>query len=70
MELRDKIKELADARGTTFHKIEDRCGLGNGSIRNWTNGKYPSADRLFRFSIFLETPMDEIMLATYGKGNL
>ena len=62
MELRDKIKELAEARGTTFHKIEDRCGLGNGSIRNWVGGKYPSADRLFRVALFLETSMDEIML--------
>lgn len=70
MELRDKIKEIADARGTNFHKIEDRCGLGNGSIKGWVGGRFPSADRLFRVAMFLETSMDEIMAATYGKGNV
>lgn len=70
MELRDKIREIAEKRGTTFSKIEKRCGIGNGSIAKWKDGRFPSAEILFRVSLFLETPMDEIMRATYEKGNL
>lgn len=69
MNLREKIKELADARGTTFSKIERRCGLGNGSIRQWTDGRYPSSDRLYRVALFLDTTVDEIMAETYAKGD-
>ena len=70
MDLRDKIRELADERGTTFTKIEQRCGLGNGSIRLWCDGRYPSADRLYRVAMFLGTTVDAIMEETYKRGNL
>lgn len=70
MELRDKIKEIAYERGTTFATIEKRCGIGNGSIAKWKNGRCPSAEILFRVAMFLDTPMDEIMTATYGKGSI
>ena len=68
MELRDKIRELATVRGTTFAAIERRTGIANGSIAKWKDGKFPSAEILFRVALFLGVSMDEIMLATYGKG--
>lgn len=61
MDLKEKIRELADARGTTFHKIEDLCGLGNGSIRKWVGNKFPSADRLYRVANFLGTTTDDLV---------
>ena len=70
MELRDKIKEIAYERGTTFATIEKRCGIGNGSIAKWKDGRFPSAEILFRVAMFLDTPMDEIMSETCGRGNL
>ena len=58
--LRDNIKVLAEKRGTNFHKIEEKCELSNGSIRRW-NTWYPSADKLKKVAVFLDTTMDELM---------
>lgn len=67
MELKELIKNLAYARGTTISKVESRCGLGNGSIRLWEKGRYPSADRLYRVAGFLGTSVDEIMKECMGN---
>lgn len=61
MELNELIKDLAYARGTTISKVESRCGLGNGSIRLWNGGRFPSADRLYKVAGFLGTTVDEIL---------
>ena len=37
-------------------------------IAKWKDGKFPSAEILFRVALFLGVSMDEIMWATYGKG--
>ena len=56
----ENIKERANRRGTNLYRIKDRCHLSNGSIRRW-NDSFPSADKLKRVAIFLETTMDELM---------
>lgn len=69
MNLRDKILELAQAQGKTFAKLERDCDLGNGSIRLWYNGRYPSSKSLYLVAKELDTTMDELMKGCVGEPN-
>lgn len=41
------IKKLCDEKGISISKLEKDAGLGNGTIRYWTNG-VPRLDSLER----------------------
>ena len=37
----NKIKQLADTKGITIHKLEHDAGLKNGTVRRWAESKPP-----------------------------
>lgn len=55
-----RVKEMLAIKGITVAELERRCGLGNGTLRNWSKS-YPSADKLQRVAKELGTTMDYLL---------
>ena len=46
------IKNIADDRGVSIHKLETKLGLGNGSISQWDKHE-PRVSSVYKVSKFL-----------------
>jgi len=67
------VKEAANERNVTFHKIETDLNLGNGSIAKWQN-QAPSWDKVFAVAKYLKIPLSLLREAAekenVKKGNV
>ena len=54
------IRELANSRGISIGKLEERAGLSNASICKW-NTVSPSANSLKRVADILGCTVDELL---------
>lgn len=63
MELRDKIRVLANKRGMSLTDLEVALGFGNGTIVRW-NKSSPTAEKLKKTADFLEVSVDYLLDGT------
>ena len=56
----NKIRELAEKKGLTIHKIEKEAGLGHGAIGKWEKSK-PIAENLQRVAHVLGVSIETLL---------
>lgn len=54
------LKKHADDYGISIHKLEQRCGLSNGTIRNWDTAD-PGVSKCYRVAKFFGMTVDELI---------
>ena len=55
--LYDIVKEAADEKNISFHKLEVDCDLANGTLGKWKTGKNaPRWDAVIRVAAKLDIP--------------
>lgn len=59
----ERIEARIKERGTNFKRVEQACGLGNGTIKRW-NEQSPRLDKLMLVSEYLQLSLDYIV---YGS---
>lgn len=60
MTLKDRIKELADARNISLPTLESTLGFGNSTIVKWDKS-IPNADKLKKVAEYFNVSMDYLM---------
>jgi len=61
MAIRNRVKELRDARGWTQQQLADAVGVSRQSINSIERNRYvPSLDLALKFARVFEVPTDEI----------
>jgi len=61
MTIRNRVKELRDARGWTQQQLADAVGVSRQSINSIERNRYvPSLDLALKFARVFEVPTDEI----------
>jgi transcriptional regulator with XRE-family HTH domain len=63
MSLVERLEAAAKEKGSNFKRIEQECGLGNGTIKRWEK-QSPRLDKLMKVSEYLQLSLDYIV---YGK---
>ena len=58
--LYEKIVAVATERGTSIRKIEEECGLSNGSVIKWRTSK-PAAESLYKVAKFLGLTVEDLL---------
>ena len=60
MNLRDRIRELANAKGMSLPNLESKLGFGNGTIVRWDKAS-PTAEKLQKVADELEVSVDYLL---------
>lgn len=60
MNLRDRIKELANQRKVSVAELERALGFGNGSISKW-NKQSPSTEKLKQVADYFNVSLDYLV---------
>lgn len=55
-----KIKNMAKEKGLSIRKLENKAGLGNGTISGWETSS-PNVDNLKKVADILECTIDELL---------
>lgn len=63
MSITDRIQTVAKEKGLSIKALEKEIGLGNGTIRRWTE-KSPQCDKLVMVANYLQVSLDWLV---YGK---
>lgn len=63
MDLLEKLKLIANERGTTLTAFERELGFGNNSIKRW-NKSSPSIDKVIKLANYLSISLDWLLLDT------
>ncbi|MFG6326552.1 MAG: helix-turn-helix domain-containing protein [Lachnospiraceae bacterium] len=63
MDLLEKLKLIANERGTTLTAFERELGFGNNSIKRW-NKSSPSIDKVIKLANYLNISLDWLLLDT------
>lgn len=58
--LYDEIKKIAKLKNISIYRIERDCKISNGTICKWNDSK-PQSDNLYKVSIYLGTPIEELL---------
>lgn len=61
MDFMDKLKAIANERGTTLTGLERECGFSNNSIKRWGKSS-PSIDKVIQLAQHLNISLDELLL--------
>lgn len=59
-ELVKRIESILKEKGLTFSRVERECGLGNGTIKRWSE-QSPRLDKLIVISQYLEVSLDYLV---------
>lgn len=71
----NRIESLIKGKGLTFKSVERECGLGNGTIKRWSE-QSPRLDKLILVSKYLNVSLDYLvfgssqMETSYSQPNL
>lgn len=55
-----RIESIINSKGITFKHVEEKCGLGNGTIRRWTK-QNPRLDKLILVAQYLNVSLDYLV---------
>lgn len=69
MNLRDRIKELANQRKVSVAELERDLGFGNGSISKW-NKQSPSTEKLKQVADYFQVSLDYLVGRSNDKYDL
>lgn len=69
MNLRDRIKELANQRKVSVAELERTLGFGNGSISKW-NKQSPSTEKLKQVADYFQVSLDYLVGRSDDKYDL
>lgn len=69
MNLRDRIKELANQRKVSVAELERTLGFGNGSISKW-NKQSPSTEKLKQVADYFQVSLDYLVGRSNDKYDL
>lgn len=69
MNLRDRIKELANQRKVSVAELERALGFGNGSISKW-NKQSPSTEKLKQVADYFQVSLDYLVGRSDDKYDL
>lgn len=69
MNLRDRIKELANQRKVSVAELERALGFGNGSISKW-NKQSPSTEKLKQVADYFQVSVDYLLGRSNDKYDL
>lgn len=69
MNLRDRIKELANQRKVSIAELERALGFGNGSISKW-NKQSPSTEKLKQVADYFQVSLDYLVGRSDDKYDL
>ena len=69
MNLRDRIKELANQRKISVAELERALGFGNGSISKW-NKQSPSTEKLKQVADYFQVSLDYLVGRSDDKYDL
>ena len=61
MDFMEKLKIIANERGTTLTGLERECGFSNNSIKRWGKSS-PSIDKVIQLAQHLNISLDELLL--------
>lgn len=64
------IRSLCQEKGVTIQELEQKCGLGNGSVKRWELGSSPTLKALIPISNFLDVSVDYLAGLTDEKDKL
>ena len=64
--LAEKIRILCKDRGMTLAELERTIGLGNGTIRRWSEHS-PRVDNVKQVADFFEVPVDDLLRNDVGQ---
>ena len=67
MELKDRVKQLAERKKISLPQLEQELGFGNGTIVKWDKST-PKADKLKKVAEYFKVSMDYLM--GYDDDNL
>ncbi|MPM89232.1 hypothetical protein SDC9_136340 [bioreactor metagenome] len=59
----DRIESIIKQKGTNFKQVEKACGLGNGTIKRWSE-QSPRLDRLVLVSEHLQVSLDYLVFGS------
>lgn len=62
-ELINRIEAAIIQKGLTFNRVERECGLGNGTIKRWSE-QSPRLDKLALVADFLDVSLDYLVRGT------
>ena len=60
MELKDRVKQLADRKKISLPQLEQELGFGNGTIVKWDKS-IPKADKLKKVADYFNVSMNYLM---------
>lgn len=63
MAMVERLQELAREKGTNFKQIEQKCGIGNGTMRRWDT-QAPRLDKIKAVADYLNISIDYLV---YGS---
>lgn len=58
--IKDRIKALADARGTALSRLDAELGFGNGTIGKWDKSA-PQSDKLQAVADYFDVSVDYLL---------
>ena len=67
-ELINRIEAAITQKGLTFNRVERECGLGNGTIKRWSE-QSPRLDKLALVADFLDVSLDYLVRGTLQTEN-
>lgn len=63
MSMVERLQRIAKERGTNFKQIEQKCGIGNGTMRRW-DVQTPRLDKIKAVADYLNVSIDYLV---YGS---
>ena len=60
MTLKERIKQLANAKGLSLPALEAQLGFGNGTILKWDKST-PNADKLVKVADYFNVSVDYLL---------
>lgn len=67
-ELVKRIEAILKEKGLSFSRVEHDCGLGNGTIKRWSD-QSPRLDRLIIVSEYLSVSLDYLVFGVLHSEN-
>lgn len=63
-----RIEAIIKGKGITFNRVEHDCGLGNGTIKRWSE-QSPRLDKLVTVSKYLDVSLDYLVFGSLKLEN-
>lgn len=66
MNFKNNIKRFAEMRGFSITALEDKAGLGHGTIQKWDKDHKPNIGTLQKIAKALDVPLIDVIVLVEG----